>query len=357
MQQILWPCLIASCLLAGCQSTIGRAPGPEAPDLAGAAQGTLIVPPIGSGALAREVRLIDLPSLREVEVQLEHDPIAIGGLDEKGQLFYAFDADAGVTWSDYGRYILDAEPEHSPHFERWRLCKVDVATRVESDLGGLEGFPRVLALAPRGDRLITMHEPAQTAEQPNERPSDVWSIDLTSGERRVVFHQLGRVQRCDWKPDGSAFALTGSAGGELFDATSLSSAGLRAHGFGPFTPDGSAYLRSEGEGHSLVELDNEAVLVGDALLPWPATRGPAHERGEAKPIGLCGERLALYEALPTEGNHVEASVARGGFVRLEHAAVKVAHLETGTYATVLAGNESSWTPLYTALRIARNTVP
>jgi len=159
------------------------------------------------------------------------------------------------------------------------------------------------------------------------------------------------VQRCDWKPDASAFALTGSAGGELFDALSLASSGLRAEGYGPFTPDGKAYLRAKDDGHALVALDGARVLVGDALLPWPTTRGLAHERGEAKPIGLCGERLALYEALPTEGKHVEASVGRGGFARFEHPAIKVADLETGTYATVLFGNGSSWSPLYTAFRV------
>jgi hypothetical protein len=127
---------------------------------------------------------------------------------------------------------------------------------------------------------------------------------------------------------------------------SLASSDLRPQGFGPFTPDGSAYLRRSGAGHALIELSGETVLVEDARLPWPATRGPAHERGEVEPFGLCGERLALYEALPTKGQHVESSLARGGYLLFEHPAVKVANLETGAYATVLTGNESSWTPGY-----------
>ncbi len=163
-------------------------------------------------------------------------------------------------------------------------------------------------------------------------------------------HRVGRVQRCDWKPDGSEFALTGTAGGALFEAASLESTGLQSHGYGPFTPSGSAYLRRNDAGHALVELDGERLLVGDALLPWPATRGNGRERGEAEPIGLCGERLALYEALPTQGRQVEWSFGRGGYTRFEHAAVKVADLETGAFATILSGNASLWRPLYTSTR-------
>jgi hypothetical protein len=355
MRRILWASFLVPTLLAGCQSTIGRAPGPETPDLADEAIGTLIVPPVGPGALHRTVRLIDLPSLRELEVPLEHDPVAFAGVDERGQLLYVFDVNAGVTLGDYARYIFESEPQRAAHFERWRLRGVDVGSRTERDLGSLEGFPCVLELSPNGGRLIAVHAGLRSRVEPSEPPSDVWCIDLTSGDRRVVFHQLGQVLRCDWKPDGSAFALTGTAGGELFDAASLASLELRLHGFGPFTPDGRAFLRRNGDGHELVELDGEAVLVGDPLLPWPATRGPAHERGEVEPIGLCGARLALYEALPTQGNQVESSFARGGYLRYEHEAVKVADLETGSYATVLAGNESPWTPLYSHVRL--NTVP
>ncbi len=133
-------CWLLLGLLAGCQSTLGRAPGPEAPELAQEACGTLILPPVGSGATARTVRLIDLPSLRELQVRLEHDPIAIAGVDANGQLLYAFEVDADVKLGDYLRGELDLEPQRSARFERWRMRRVDVTSGVESDLGA-RGLP------------------------------------------------------------------------------------------------------------------------------------------------------------------------------------------------------------------------
>lgn len=343
---------LGPCLLAGCQSTLERAPGPEDSELASASRGTLIVLPVGSGLLNRTVVLIDLPSLRERELRVEHDPVAIAGLDAQGLFVYAFDTEAGMSLADLARYPFDLEKHHAPHFERWRVRGVDVESRVERDFGSLEGFPKHLELAPTGGHLIAVHELAEPIDDPRESPSDVWCIDLASRSRRLVTHHVGRVARCDWQPDGSAFALTGSAGGELFDAASLASRGLRPHGFGPFAPDGRAYLSRRGEGFTLVELDGDDLILEDARLPWPATRGPAHERGDVEPIGLCGDRLALYEALPTRGMQVESSFARGGYLVFEHAAVKVADLETGSYATVLAGNESAWRPLFSPVRLA-----
>ncbi|HEX6885473.1 MAG TPA: hypothetical protein VF530_19025 [Planctomycetota bacterium] len=337
-------------LLAACQSTLERAPGPEAAELAGAATGTLIVPPVGSGSLGRTLRLIDLPSLRECRVPLEQDPISIAGLDGQGLIVYAFDVDAGVTLGSYVRYALDQEKAHAK--ERWRLRGVDTRSRTERELGALAGFPKVLRLAPAGGLLIAAHEPVAAGDGQPGPPSEVWCIDLVRGVRRAVAHQVGRVVRCDWRPDGSAFALTGDSGGELFDAATLASHGLRLRGFGPFSPDGRAYLARQDDGFALLQLEDEAVILDEARLPWPATRGKARERGPAEPIGLCGERLALYEALPTLGQRAESSLARGGFAHYEHAAIKIADLEAGTYLTVLAGNESERRPLFSPVRVA-----
>lgn len=352
MRRTLLNGVLLTSLLAGCQSTLERAPGPEVSSLAEAARGTLIVPPIGGGWLYRTVKLIDLPSLREREFRLEHGAVAIAGLDADQRFVYAFDPDAGLTPGNQVRFVLGLELQHTPPSERWPLRVVDLATDTERELGSLEAFPNVLALAPIGGRLIAAHDPPRAAQGQSELSSDVWFIDLTRGAaQRVLTHQVGRVLRCDWKPDGSAFALTGTSGGELFDAVDLTSSGLRPEGFGPFTPDGSAYLRQREDGFALVDLAGDEVRIADALLPWPATRGNARERGDADPIGLCGERLALYEALPTKGHSMEWSLSRGGYLVFEHPAVKVADLQAGTYATVLAGNESPWTPLFSPVRL------
>jgi uncharacterized protein YceK len=354
MRRILLTNLLLASFLAGCASTIGRAPGPEAPHLAGEASGTLIVPPVSGGWLYRTVRFVDLPSMRERAVRLEHDPVEIAGFDGEHRLIYAFDVDAGLTLDNQVRFVLgiQLEPRPTPRSERWHLRSVDVATSAERDLGVLADFPRVLALAPSGGRLIAAHDAAPVGPDRRYPPSDVWLIDLNPGvARRVVTHRVGRVLRCDWMPDGSAFALSGSDGGQLFDAANLTSCDPQAESFGPFTPDGSAYLSRREDGFALVSLADHEVRIADALLPWPATRGSARERGDADPIGLCGERLALYEALPTKGRPMEWSLSRGGYLLFEHPAVKVADLQAGTYATVLAGNESPWTPLFSPVRL------
>jgi hypothetical protein len=348
MRRLLFASLCVAFPLAACKS-MGRAPGPEDLSLASAARGTLIVMPPGGGLLDRYVAVVDLPSLRERKIRLLHEPVTVGGVNAAGELVYAWDANAGVSYADLIRDMFGMAPLRAAPGEQWRLQVVDLADGSEVDRGGLAAFPRVLEPAPRGGVVIVAHDPQKSAA--GGPRSTVLCIDLETGQRREVTHTVGKVERCDWKPDASAFALTGDNGGELIAAANFAVLQRAPEGFGPFTPDGSAYASLRGERYVLVAADDGHLLLEDVQLPWPAQyESPPLERAPTDLLALCGPRLGLYLGLPTKGMG-EAVNSRGGYWRLEIPAIKVADLEGGGYATIRRGDEGRWFPGYSPVQL------
>lgn len=185
--------------------------------------------------------LVDLPSGRELEVELEHDLIRFGGLNERGEFVYARrilagNSPSGIWRSLVGETIAGPMPE-----DEYRVPCVDVAHSTEREIAALEGPPRLMSLGPRGDLLIATHY-ADGSQVGSGVPTLVRALEISTGTWHDLEHHVGEVFSCDWLPNGQSFALSGSEGGELFRAIDLSSVGTQPAPFGLFTPDGSAYL-------------------------------------------------------------------------------------------------------------------
>jgi hypothetical protein len=149
----------------------------------------------------------------------------------------------------------------------------------------------------------------------------------------------GPLERCDWRPDGGALALSTAGAGVVLEVGTWTPLAQSPHGYGPFRPDGQALMERRGRGWALIELAGGRELVPSVALRYPYARNGEREHGPVEPLGLCGPELALYSALPTRGRAVLTSIGRGGVARYEHPSIKVADLVAGGYATVLDGDD------------------
>jgi len=311
-------------LSSACVYSNNRAPGPELDHLRLEAHGTLIETADVIPAYPK-VRLTDVPSMRELEFRLRYQPVRYCGLNEQGQFVY-------TRWKRVSVPLVEFlfSPDYRPQVE---LClqQVNLVDSTEHELGIVDRSARVLEFSPKGCLLVVAGGHDLTA---------VHVLDTSTGEWRTVLHDLGEVLRCDWLPDGRAFALSGAAGGALIDAHGLRCIRRQSQPFGPFAPDSNTYLSMREEGNALMALDSTREPL--EIPPLPLARAPETL------VGMCGPRHAICLAFPTLGQSIRWEGELGApWIRYEMDAVKVVDLEAGTYATILTAADGyvGWLPI------------
>ncbi|TAJ21217.1 MAG: hypothetical protein EPO68_05195 [Planctomycetota bacterium] len=341
-----------ACVLGSCSKTLGRAPGPETPRLIGETSGTLLLGPSGEGALNREYVLLDLPSLATRSFTLDDDAQALSGIDEQGRLVYLDDARDDASVDSFVDHMLMRSRKREPS-AIWKLRLYELDGDSDQAFLDLDRHPDLISLSPRGGMLIVADADVDAAGAPHDAArSRIRCIDLATRATRPLELDIGRVRACHWKADGSACALDGTTGGALVLPHTAQIVATRAGGYGPFTPDHSAFLAPRGDAHALIELTGERVIADPARFPYPHQySGTPHETGPVDPLALPTPRLALYHALPTAGQPTRRSIGRGGYWSFEHPAIKVCDLLDGTYATVWSGDTSTFSPHYTPIRL------
>lgn len=310
--------LLAASLASGCAS-LEHAPGPEDPALVAATRGTLILTKAG-GFVRSSLELVDLPTLRALELRVPGGWAVLGGLDDAGRIAYLVPV---------------------ANFEGWELRILDAASGRTEKVLDLERAPWRLRQAPSGASLALWQEGALELE----------IVGFESRSRLRVDPAVGEVEEAHWLPDGRTLAVDGALGGALVDAAT-GEVRERSAGYGPFSPDGDTFLARRDSTLHLIERASGRTLAAPARFPWPLQyQGAASELPSPDTAGLCGRQLGLYPALPTEGMPTRRVGGNGVLVQ-EVPVLKVSDLVSGRYATLRFHAPWSKNLLYSPARLA-----
>ncbi|MEO6710745.1 MAG: hypothetical protein ABI054_05790 [Planctomycetota bacterium] len=318
-------------LSTGC-FTLERVPGPENPSLIAQSEGTLVFAPLDSDFFPA-FTLVDLPSLKRREVRSEKKPVVSSSVDDQGRIVYLVDGERDRLGHQLIEALTTVPYERLSDAERWTLRLLNCSNGHDTKLLALDSRFHSPFLAPRGGRVVLLRPPAGPGA------NRLRILDLEDLAMQEIDAGVGAIQEVHWLPDGESFALTGTEGGAIVAAASGSILARNSRGYGSIASDGRAFLASGDPDRSLIELESGRTLISPARIPWPLVRDePAHEQGESSPIGMCGPRLVLYPALPTEGSKVARSYGRLGAFAWEHEVLKVCDIATGEFATVWRGD-------------------
>ena len=331
-------------LCLGC-STLERVPGPENPSLIAQSEGTLVISPVNP-SLFPVFTLVDLPSLRSLEVSPEKEPRLSSSVDDQGRLVYVVDGERERFAHQLVEALTSVPAERLSDAERWTLRLLDCSNGHDSKLLALDSRFHAPFLAPRGGRVVLIRPPAGPGA------SRLRILDLEDLAVQELDPGVGAIQEIDWLPDGESFAATGTDGGAIIAVSSGAILARNSSGYGGFSPDGRAFLASGAPDRSLIELESGRSLISPARIPWPDVRDEAaRENGESSPVGMCGTRLVLYPALPTKGSKISRSYGRFGYFAWEHPVLKVCDIATGEFATVWHGEDAGWRVRFSPVRV------
>lgn len=349
----VWNGLAAALLafgLPGCDMTepIGTVPGPEDPSLLAAMRGRLLA----AGPL-RPVVAVTLPKLTRQVIRgkstTESNIVAVSGPDAAGRIV-AIENHAQAATHALKLLQLDGGAE-TVIFER------------PGDAIWGHAVGKHIALAPTGGRLalvgrhavMLMHNPDASL---SHGPLEVWSIETRAP---LPLDRLALDRRLSWFPDGQRLAYTGLAthdvvaahapgqgiGGGfaqwpripsimILDVASSASRFVTV-GWDPIvSTDGRFILYSD-----LTGVQREFDLAAGSARPveWPGDWGG--------PVAYVGPDLVAYWGLPTAGiPEQREDPDRPLFSPLGRATLKVAHLKTGKFATVLGAIDPRWSVSY-----------
>jgi hypothetical protein len=264
--------------------------------------------PSGDGLLNRTLTLIDLPSGARTKIRVPDGFSHLDGPDERGRVAYLEVLLRPFSFKREGH----------------RLVCLDLASGARTSVLELDPEPRSLRLAPRGDQLLLWRRGSAELER----------IELASGARHALTHELGKVLDAHWRPDGEAFTLVGELGSATVPIATLVPGPRHAEPRGPYTSDGSAQLVARDDGFVLVEAESGATRLEPALFPYALGAGSARIDAPTNPHGLTGPHHGLYSALPSQDGPQPWSMARGGNLWQEDGVLALVDLVTGARMTL-----------------------